>query len=211
MMNSELLLQARAERLLASLRRYVDQDYLARHIDEAIERAAARFRYHATDVVSHSRFHEVVARFVAHIYGKGLPSRVRLTLAQAHDESLALIDQLYEGTHARGHDAAVLDARRGDPQGLEMVLVRLTEALKLRARRMHLRHLFASLLDPADWELRCHIATRLMDQARVWLPEYMAGCNGEQFADEIPALLIHCLSLEIQFGYISPVGQLHIA
>jgi hypothetical protein len=175
---------------------YLDEDYLIRHIDEPINRAAARFRHHAADQVSHERFHQVLARFVAHLYGYGMPCSVRLSRSQARDEAVALLEQLYNGPHANGYFAAMLDARQGQPPGMEVVLDRMVEAIKLRARDAHLRLVFSAILDPADWELRREIANILLDRCRPWMAEHMAGCTGAQFADDIPALLMHSLSID---------------
>ena len=204
MRSSDHDLQERANAAITRMAAYLDEDYLSRHIDASIDGAAVRFHYHAAGLISHGRFHQVLSRFVAYVYYHGLPCPVRLSRSQARDEAVALLEQLYRGSCAAGYFAAVLDARRDQPDGLEFVLATLAEAIKGRRRQLHLQWVFANFLDPSDWNLRCEIATLLLDRFRSWLPEHMAGSAGAQFADEIPTLLTHCLSIDAQLQRISP-------
>jgi len=203
MTNSDPSLRERAKTVIAEVTALLNESYLARHIDEPIDRAAARFVWDDSLPFSHRQFHEVISRFVSHVYAHGLPCPRHLSLTQANDEAVAMLECAYEGTCTNGYDAAVMDSVRAQPNGLDIVLTRLTEAIKMMQRSMHVRWVFARRLDPSAWELRCEIATFLLDRYRPWLPQEMHGCAGVQFADEIPTLLRYGLDTDSQLRQVS--------
>lgn len=188
MSNSDPALRQQAEAVIAWMAGRLDESFLVRQIDEPIDRAVADFTYDDSPVFLHHRFHRVLGRFVGHIYAYGSPCPRKLSEEQARDEAVALLENLYQGTLANGYDAALIEARRDPTQGLEMVFLRLAEALKARRRQQYIQAVFARCLDPADWPLRCQIAAILLQRLQPWLPAEMAEREPAQFVDEIPTL-----------------------
>jgi len=203
MTSSDNHIQQRAENVISEITSSLNESYLISHIDEPIDHAVASFRWRQRPHYSHRWSNQILARFVAHLYGNGLPCPRQLSASQAYDEAVSLLEHIYEGTHANGYFAAVLDAAHAQPNGMELVLVRLAEAIKAKWRQMHVRWVFARALDPSDWALRCEIAAVLLDHLRSWLPEEMSHCHPSQFADDIPTLLSQYLDVDGQFGQVS--------
>ena len=153
--------------------------------------------------IDHPHFHRVLAGFVAHVYAQGLPCRRRLSPSQARDEAVALLEYGYKGTCENGYFAAVLDAGRAQPNGVEVVLVQLGEAIKAGWRQMHVRWVFAKFLDPSDWPLCCEIASVLLERLRICLPEEISHWQPAQFVDEIPELLMQFVTMDSQLRQVS--------
>ncbi len=203
MSSSESGLREGAESVIDKMASYLDEEYVITHIDEPIDRAVAGFAWDDVHPFSHQRFHEVVARFVAHLYAHGLPCPRSLSPSQAHDEAVAVLEEVYEGTHDKGYVAAIVEAVRAQPDGLEVVLSRLADCIKDKCRRMHVRWVSVRFLASSDWALRCEVAAVLLDRLRPWLPEEMRGCRDAQFADDIPALLTDYLEVDGQLTAVS--------
>jgi len=167
----------------------LDEDLLLRTIDEPIDQAAGSFQLDGQGPAGHHRFHRILAQFVRHLYRHGLAGPRFLSLSQAHDEAISLLEHAYQGTHSRGYDAACLEACGGDQDAIDDVLGRLTEALKAARRRIHTRAVFLRCVDLADWPLKCQIASILIQKYQDCLPPFMQGRAASEFADEIPQLL----------------------
>lgn len=203
MTSSEPSLRHQAEAVISSMAFYLNEDYLISHIDEPIDRAVASYSEDEVELSSHRRFHQSLARFVVHIYARGLPCPRTLSVSQSHDDAVALLEVAYEGACANGYFAAVLDALLAQPDGIEVVRGRLVEAVKAEWRRMHVRWVFAESLPPSDWSLRRETAAILLNRLRPWLPAEMAHSQPAQFADDIPTLFTHYMDVNGQLGELS--------
>lgn len=185
-----------AQRIIAEMTAQLDEACLVRTIDEPIDQAVASFEGKVQRAISHKQFHEVLARFVCHIYKDASCFPRTLSLAQGRDEAVFLLDQGYEGTYGRGYDAACLEARGGGHDGLDTVLGRLAETIKASRRRMHTRAVFNRWIDPSNWPLKCEIASVLLQRYQAWLPPVMQGRPPDDFADDIPTLLDMAMSVD---------------
>ena len=137
MRSSEQGLRERAQAVVARMAAHLQEAYLAARVDKPIDRAAQSFDYRGPRELSFRSFRAAVARFVAHIYAHGLSCPRELSPSQAEDEAITLLDSLYEGPRGRDFHAAFLDAVCSQPDGLTMVLARLTEGIKARAVDAH--------------------------------------------------------------------------
>ncbi|MGA2500594.1 MAG: hypothetical protein ABSH20_22875 [Tepidisphaeraceae bacterium] len=181
-------LQNRAARLIAQIVAMLDETYMSRLIDGPLDAAGEQFRCPADTARSHRHFNRLLAAFVMHLYRHGLACPRRLSAAQAREQALALLEQGYEGRPGKRYEAALLDAAQG---GMPMVLLQLTQIIKNRQRQEYVRWVFARLLDPIDWDLRCAVA-RILMSAWVGLvppPALVGGLTPEEMADQIPELL----------------------
>ena len=183
----------RAVKIVDQVITLLDETLLAQQIDEPIDRALQTFGCELDRPNGPRHFHEIVGRFVGHVYEQALACPRRLSLDRACDEALALLDEGYQNPHANGYCAARLDAV--DPQaGMQLVLARLADLIKTRQRQMRIRGALAWHIDWSDWQLKCQIASILLDRCRPFLPPDVRGCEPDRFADDLPELFGTALS-----------------
>ena len=179
----------RALEILRQVTALLDEDVIAQHVDEPIDEVLEKFGLVDDWAWSHQGFHRTIAEFVRHLYEKAIPCMRELSLAQAHDESIALLEQGYRQMGGSGYDHAVLDAADPSQSGLRVVLAAIAEGLKEHERETYLRWVLARHIDPADWHTKCAIAAILTERCREWVPPELCRLSPEQLADSIPELL----------------------
>ena len=183
---------ATRDRALEILRRVtalLDEDIIAQRVDEPIDEVLEKFGLVDDWAWSHQGFHRTIAEFVRHLYERAIPCRRKLSLAQAHDEAIALLEQGYRQMGGSGYDHAVLDAADPSQSGLLVVLAAIAEGLKEHERETYLRWALARHIDPADWHAKCAIAGILIERCRELMPPELCRLSPEQLADSIPELL----------------------
>lgn len=159
-----------AEQIIARLIEQIGEENLARQIDRPIERAAEMFAYPADQPYTPERFHHTITAFIHCLYEHAPLFGRTLTDSQAHDEAVGLLSQAYRGEFAAGYEGAVIDAAYSTGSGLRLVLDRLKELVKARLRQTYKRWLILRHVDPADWQIRCAIATVLFERCRPYMP-----------------------------------------
>jgi len=179
----------RAAGILDQLAEMLDPVHTARQIDEPIDKAAMGFDYSEGEALSHRQFLETVARFLRHLYAQAFPRGRQLSLAQARDEAVALLQQGYRGVFYSGYDEAFLDAANPFHPGMETVLLKVADLVRARQREMYLDWVIARYIDPADWRMKRAVTALLLDRCRSWLPDRVQDCPPAQLADYIPGLL----------------------
>jgi hypothetical protein len=194
MTNSELL-PDRANRLIGQIVSMLDETRVSQRIDGPIDAASEQFQSPADMPRSRQHFNSLIAAFVTHIYRHGLACPRQLSPSQARDEALALLEQGYEGRPGKRYEAALLDATQA---GMPMVLASLAQIIKNRERQEYARWVFARMLDPIGWDLRCAIARTLMAE---WVelvppPSLVGRLTPEEMAGEIPQLLEDAMESE---------------
>ena len=198
-------LRRKAEAIVCTLRDQLDEQRLARDIDQPIDRALATFRFDWRTPPSVRQFHRTIGSLVAHLYTHGFAVPRRLSPAQAMAEAIELLDAAYQGTHERGYDGAVLDALTERGSGIDSVLARLAEIIKLRQRYRHRQWAFARHLDPLDWPLRCAVVTVILEAQQPTGGTALADCPAAQLVDHVPELL------ESELGTDAMLDQLVVA
>jgi len=182
-MNCEL--QEKADKILGEILALLNEERRSREIDEPLDRSAESFLYDGRQLFTHRLFTRVTAEYVQHLYRSGLRFPRELSDAQAHAEAVSLLAG-YQGRFGAGYDAALLEAKS---DGVDVVLAGLLEAIKARENEKYARWVFAKLIDPSDWELRCLLAERALS---LWVPFVntdLAECVPAQFACDYAALL----------------------
>jgi len=162
------------------------EQYLHQQIDEPIENAYATFRFDKTAPVTHKNFILVTGRLVHRIYKHGLLMKRILSRSYACREALAFMEKGYENQGARGYDAAYLDA--SNPDGLEFVLTWTAEFMAARERSRHIKWVYASRIDPYDWETNCMMVEILIEQWNAFLPSRLLACTPAQLVSCLPEL-----------------------
>ncbi len=179
----------RAFEIVRRVTALLNEDVIAQLVDEPIDAVLEEFGSVDDWAWSLQGFHRTIAEFVRHLYERAIPCRRKLSLAQAHDEAIALLEQGYRQMGGNGYDNAVLDAADPSQSGLLVVLAAIAEGLKEHERETHLRWVLARHIDPADWRTKCAIAAILTGRCREWVPPELCRLSSEQLADSIPALL----------------------
>lgn len=185
-----------AAQIIERITALLDETHLAQTIDEPIDAAAEAHCCRVETPDSHRQFHDIISEFVLHIHKHAQSCPRKLTRSQARDEAIALLEQAYEGTHANGYHAALLDATDTSQGGMEVVLSRITDIIKSRLRQNHRRWVFAHCIDPGDWRAKCDIAAILLDRCSLLSPARRGQYYPEQFVDHIPDLLDAVLSAQ---------------
>ena len=170
------------DRLAAAL----DVELLARQIDQPIDQATREFVFSTQANLSHRQFLEVVARFLQHLHARAFPNGRQLSMSQAHDEVVALLEQ---GDSSGGYYEALLEAAEFPEEGLASVLAKVADLLKAQKRDVHVRWVVACHIDPSDWQIKCQMAAILIERCRPWLPPQVADCPPQQMADHVLELI----------------------
>ena len=139
---------------------------------------------------SHKQFHQVTADFIKFLYEKAFLAGGKLTLSQAHDEAIALLEQSYQGTYINGYDGALLDASDPKQPGTSLVLQRMVDLIKARQRQKYINWVVSRHIDPADWHLKCSIAELLIKRNRELLPPEIGQSYPGRWADRIVELFM---------------------
>jgi len=142
------------------------------------------------------QFNDIISEFVFHVYKHAQACPRKLNRSQACDEAVDLLEQAYEGTHANGYHAALLDATDTSQGGMDVVLSRITDIIKSRLRQNYRRWVFAHCIDPSDWRAKCDIAAILLDRCSPLPPGKQGSYYAEQFVDHISELFDAVLSIE---------------
>lgn len=179
----------RAFEILQRVTTLLDEEVIAQLVDEPIENVLAEFETIDNWTWSHEKFHQIIAKFVQRLYAGTVFCQRRLSLAQAHDEAIALLEQAYAQMGGDGYDNAVLDAADPSHEGLQVVLTMMAEWIKAHRRETYRHWVLARHIDPSDWRAKCAIAKILIDHCREWMPPELCRLSLGQLTDAIPELL----------------------
>ncbi len=180
----------KAEAILDEVFELLDEIHLYKTIDEPIDRAAASFQFKSKAPVTHNRFIEITSRFIRYVYQRCL-LRQQLTDLQARCETMALLEESYQSSYARGYHAAYLDAI----EDLEHVLAELSSIVKMVSRAKYIRWACTTRIDPSNWATKCRIVEALISRSSN-LPPSIANCSPPQLTDHIHQLIKAIISSE---------------
>jgi len=193
-MNSEQ--NPSSEKIIDTIMNLLNEERMARPIDEPIDMTVKAFQLKVKVPLSHSDFNRVIAEFVRDLHQKGLRLPRHLSDQEAFMEAVSLLEKYYQGIDSRGYDGALLDARGNDQEGLEYVLSQLAESIKAVERKKYVQWVFSSIIDQSDWEARRRIAaTYLMQYEDILSPE-LRDMNPAWLAEHFQDLIINHLSTD---------------
>ena len=161
MMNSESDFDA--EKLIGNVLDLLNEARMQQEIDELLDMARRSFCLKESGPVSHSAFNHLIAGFVQHVYRNGLRLPRHFSGQEALGDAIFLLDRYYQrehikgGEHITGYEAALIDFKGGDREGLELVLSQLAESIKTVERGKYSQWVFTTNIDHLDWRLRCLI------------------------------------------------------
>ncbi len=191
MTNSEQNLSS--EKLLDTIMDLLNEERMAREIDERIDLAVETFQVKVKVPLSHSDFNRLIAGFVRRIYQKGLRLPRRLSEQGALAEAVSLLEKYYQGIRTRGYDEALVDAAGNDLEGLEYVLSQLAESIKAVERKKYVQWVFVDTVDQLDWEARRRIAATYLVKYEDLLPPELRDMDPARLADHFQDLIMNHL------------------
>jgi hypothetical protein len=178
-----------AERTIDEVFDLLSEEHLIRSIDEPIEGAAASFDFHVSVPVTPEIFATCTGDFVDHVYRHGLSVPRIMSTIQAHAEALQILERGYQSAQGGGYNIALLDALNPEHNGLEVVLGQMTQLITAMARTRHVRWVFASSIESADWASRILMTEVLLKRWGLFLSESIMNCAPAQLADYLPELI----------------------
>ena len=191
MTNSEQNLSS--EELLDTIMDLLNEERMAREIDECIDLAVETFQVKVKVPLSHSDFNRLIAGFVRRIYQKGLRLPRRLSEQAALAEAVSLLEKYYQGIRTGGYDEALVDAAGNDLEGLEYVLSQLAESIKAVEREKYMKWVFVDTVDQLDWETHRRIAATYLVKYKDILPHELRDMDPARLADHFQDLIINHL------------------
>ena len=191
MTNSEQNLSS--EKLLDTIMGLLNEERMARAIDERIDLAVETFELKVKVPLSHSDFNRLIAGFVRGIYQKGLRLPRHLSDQEALTEAVSLLEKYYQSIQIRGYDGALLDAAGNNLEGLEYVLSQLEESIKAVEREKYKQWVFVDTIDQLDWEAHRCIAATYLVKYKDLLPPELRDMDPARLADHFRDLIINHL------------------
>ncbi|MCY2928067.1 MAG: hypothetical protein NTV86_00960 [Planctomycetota bacterium] len=168
---------------------------LQQRIDAPIDEALASFPCPEASERSQRVFHRVIGEFLVHVRKEVLAGAMVPSLLNALGEAMSLLEEGYHGTCSDGYDGALHDAVDPAHPGLQLVIERMAEAIRIRYRETYVRWVIDRHITSANWTVRCSLTALLMDQCRQWMPPDLQRCPPEQLVGCIPELLHLHLSM----------------
>ena len=148
---------------VAMLRELLDEERLQQEVDHPLDEATQSLQLRGAEPGTQRAFLDCIAAAVQHLYEHGLRCPRRLPRRAAVAEAVDLIRRGYPGRPEDRFDTALLEAtasRGGDVQSVIGVLV---ETIRSRERRRYIDWVFATVLDPLDWNGHVEAATELRE------------------------------------------------
>jgi hypothetical protein len=187
MTNSEA--KKNALKLIDEIIELFNEETIRNFIDEPIEKALNIFNFDLKGLVTYRTFIHYTGSFVKGLYEHIPWCLQKPSKDQACAEAMHLLEADYQSSQFRGYDAAFLDARNPSLNGLEFVLVQLSEIIKTRLRMKYARWVYVSRIECVDWHTRCSMAEILIARWKLFLPPDILMCSPVQLADHIPDLI----------------------
>lgn len=188
----------RAIRIIDQTAAMLDEILIQQRIDGPIDRVLQSFCVHDRPARNHEELHATVTRFVIRLYAEAMPIRREMSDSQARDEAIEILEHAYEGTHANGYHAALVDATDPAQAGLPLVIARVAEGLKAQQRQSYLRSVAVRQIESVDWHTRSIMAGVLIERYAERLPLELRQFDPDQLADHVFALLKIALDIEGQ-------------
>ena len=181
-------------KILDKLSALLCEERIAKEVDEPIDLAAHTFRLKITIPINYSKFNQVIAAFVRHLYRNGAALSHGLSEQEALAEAIFLLEGHYQNEEAKGYDKALLDAVGTDIEGFELVLYRLADAIKTVERKKYIQWVFVDNFFHLGWELKQRIVSFYLKQNEVYLQTPLIDLNPVRLVDHFCELLLNHLS-----------------
>ena len=178
-----------AEQVVSRIIELLGDEEVRREIDDPIDQAAESFRFEPKEASPVRLFHQAIAEFVQHLYARGMRLRRNLGRGEALAIAIAVLEQGYVGDQTSGYEAACLDARNPELNGIEHVIRQMAEIIKASEREKHAAWVLATSLDPFHWQMKQRIAEFLLERLKSVLPPELPSTPNQRWGKNWDALL----------------------
>ena len=127
-------------------------------------------------------------------FGAWIPHH--LSNREALTEAVYLLERHYQNENVKGYDGALIDAIGRGMEGLELVLSRLTESIKLTERGKYIEWAFVDNYFSLDWGKRQCIVFTYIKQNETLLPTELLEVEPARLVNHFNELFINHLSNE---------------
>jgi hypothetical protein len=184
------------EKVLEHLFDLLNEEQIAKKVDEPIDLAVQVFRLKIAVPITYSGFKQVIAALVHHIYQWGIQLPHHLSDREALTEAVYLLERHYQNENVKGYDGALIDAIGRGMEGLELVLSRLTDSIKLTERGKYIEWAFVDNYSSLDWNKRQIIISTFIKQNETLLPTELLEVEPVRLVNHFNELFINHLSNE---------------
>ena len=184
------------QRVLDDLRDLLNEERISNEIAYPIDRVVATFQMKVMLPITHLKFNGIISAFVRDLYKRGLRLSMDLTREKAFIEAVSLFEKHYRNQGATGYDGALYDATGANAEGLNLVLVRLAEAIKSSEREKYVKWVFAGRFSHLDWNLKIRIVSFFLKQNEAILPKELRNTDPGRFVDDFQDLFTSSMSDE---------------
>jgi len=167
----------------------LSEKYLRYSINEPIERAQVGFEYDGSIPITRQTFNRIVGDFVNYVYKQALSGQRILSLSQAQNEAVEILEKGYQNAHAQGYYASLLDALNPECDGLKPILSQIAEFIARSERAKHVMWVYGSRIIMLKWQTRCTMAEILIQRWGAFLPPPILSCTPSQLAGHLPELI----------------------
>lgn len=165
-------------------------------ISEQVEELLDRFIASDIQVKSQIDFNREITRFLQQVYQGVLLANKVVSARTALSEALDLLEYYYDAQGSQGYDSAFLDAVSPYGKGFESVLRQLAEIIKQRELQRYTSWLFASTIDPLDWDNKRNLVCKLIEEFKPFLSEDILQGNPARFIKYYRELIEMTLSTD---------------
>lgn len=159
----------------------LNNDYIRIHIDDPMDNALVNFRYDPSEAMTHPLFNRIITLFVMHVYETAFHVPGKMTSGKAFEEAVWILERGYKSDHAEGYDGAFLDAV--DPErGIDSVLATMNEVMKTREQDKYISWVFATHIDPTDWNAHVQITEKIISRFNAELSPTTLAFSSRQVA-----------------------------
>ena len=196
-----------SQKVLDRLSDLLDEERLAKEIDEAVDVETHKFQLKISPPITTSKFNRIVSSFVRNIYKTGLRLPIHLSDSAATAEAVYLLENYYQNEGSKGYDGALFDAVGTNIQSFELVLARLAESIKWVERTKYIKWVFADNFLNLDWKQQHHIVCCYLRQNKALLPAELYDLNPARLVDCFQELFITHMSTKSMVRQVLNAGR----
>ncbi len=173
-----------AAEIIENIFSQLDQERISAKIDRPVEKALIRLEPNISKSTDKSQIHKLLTAFYSQAF-----KTMHKNIKEPEAELLMLLDTSYRGNSADGYAGALVDCTESQ-DGFRIVLNRLADIIKGHEKEKYIRTVFATHINPADWQMKCQIVKFIQQKYSSILPAKILSCQPEQLVNEIEILIM---------------------
>ena len=195
------------QKVLDNLIDLLNEEQIAQKVYEPIDFASQAFRLKIVVPITHSEFNRVITALIRHIFQSGIQLPRHLSDRQALYEAVFLLERYYQNEDVKGYDGALIEAIGRDTENLELVLLRLTEFIKMIEREKYVKWAYTDNYFILDWKTRQFVVSAYLEQNETLLPAELLELGPARLVDDFQELFTSHMSTESLNKQLFGVGM----